>query len=74
MLTGEAPSDAAKRFDERAGETKFIEMARELGTVGTQLLADTTPIGGWMAHALEQQQDNRLVRPVSEYGGDVGRS
>ena len=30
--------------------------------------------GGWMAHALEQKYDNRLVRPVSQYIGDTGRS
>ena len=30
--------------------------------------------GGWMAHALEQKRDNRLVRPVSQYAGASGRS
>ncbi|MFB6278940.1 MAG: citrate synthase [Salinibacter sp.] len=30
--------------------------------------------GGWMAHALEQKRDNRLVRPVSQYVGDTGRT
>ena len=30
--------------------------------------------GGWMAHALEQKRDNRLVRPVSQYVGASGRS
>jgi len=30
--------------------------------------------GGWMAHALEQKRDNRLVRPVSRYDGDTGRT
>jgi len=30
--------------------------------------------GGWMAHALEQKRNNRLVRPVSRYVGDVGRT
>ncbi len=29
---------------------------------------------GWMAHALEQKRDNRLVRPVSQYVGDTGRT
>jgi citrate synthase len=30
-------------------------------------------IGGWMAHALEQKRNNRLVRPMSRYDGDTGR-
>ena len=29
--------------------------------------------GGWMAHALEQKRDNRLVRPVSRYVGGTER-
>ncbi len=31
-------------------------------------------VGGWMAHALEQKNDNRLVRPVSRYSGEEGRT
>jgi citrate synthase len=31
-------------------------------------------VGGWMAHALEQLEDNRLVRPVSQYVGDRDRT
>ena len=31
-------------------------------------------IGGWMAHALEQLEDNRLIRPTSHYIGDTQRS
>jgi citrate synthase len=31
-------------------------------------------VGGWMAHCLEQLEDNRLVRPVSRYVGDRGRT
>jgi len=31
-------------------------------------------VGGWMAHALEQLDDNRLVRPRAEYVGDLGRT
>jgi len=30
--------------------------------------------GGWMAHGLEQLEDNRLVRPVSRYTGAKDRS
>ena len=31
-------------------------------------------VGGWMAHALEQLDDNRLIRPTSHYIGDTQRS
>jgi len=31
-------------------------------------------VGGWMAHALEQLEDNRLVRPSSQYVGATDRS
>lgn len=31
-------------------------------------------VGGWMAHALEQLEDNRLIRPSSQYVGTTGRS
>ena len=31
-------------------------------------------VGGWMAHALEQLDDNRLIRPTSQYIGDTERS
>jgi citrate synthase len=31
-------------------------------------------VAGWMAHALEQRDDNRLVRPASRYVGETGRS
>jgi citrate synthase len=31
-------------------------------------------VGGWMAHGLEQLDDNRLVRPTARYVGETGRS
>lgn len=31
-------------------------------------------VGGWMAHALEQLEDNRLIRPSSQYVGTTERS
>ena len=30
-------------------------------------------VGGWSAHVLEQHGDNRLIRPLSEYTGELGR-
>jgi citrate synthase len=31
-------------------------------------------VGGWMAHCLEQQENNRIVRPLSRYVGQTDRS
>lgn len=31
-------------------------------------------VGGWMAHCLEQLDDNRLVRPVARYVGETGKT
>jgi len=31
-------------------------------------------VGGWVAHCLEQLEDNRLVRPTSQYVGDHDRT
>ncbi|AYY14470.1 citrate synthase [Actinobacteria bacterium YIM 96077] len=30
-------------------------------------------MSGWTAHVIEQHEDNRLIRPASEYTGPVGR-
>ena len=30
-------------------------------------------VGGWSAHVLEQHGDNRLIRPLSEYTGQLGK-
>jgi citrate synthase len=30
--------------------------------------------GGWMAHALEQLDDNRRIRPSARYVGETGRT
>jgi citrate synthase len=30
-------------------------------------------IAGWSAHVLEQHGDNRLIRPLSEFTGKLGR-
>jgi citrate synthase len=30
-------------------------------------------VGGWIAHMLEQYEDNRLIRPRAQYTGDRGR-
>ncbi|MBX0324375.1 citrate synthase [Halomicroarcula sp. F13] len=31
-------------------------------------------VSGWMAHALEQLDDNRLIRPTAHYTGEIDRS
>ena len=31
-------------------------------------------VGGWIAHAFEQQRANRIIRPQSEYVGPRGRA
>jgi citrate synthase len=31
-------------------------------------------VSGWIAHALEQQRANRIIRPQSEYGGPRNRT
>jgi citrate synthase len=47
-----------------------VDVPRELFTTTFAI----SRVGGWMAHALEQREDNRLIRPVSRYVGDTGRS
>ncbi len=31
-------------------------------------------IAGWSAHVIEQHEDNRLIRPLSDYQGELGRT
>jgi len=31
-------------------------------------------VSGWIAHAMEQQHANRIIRPQSEYAGPRGRT
>ncbi len=47
-----------------------IDIPRELFTA----LFASSRVAGWMAHALEQLEDNRLVRPTARYVGDDQQS
>jgi citrate synthase len=65
--------------DRRAAPTVEFYAATLLYEAGIPpaLFTPTFAVGrvaGWMAHCLEQLADNTLVRPVSRYVGEAGRS
>lgn len=47
-----------------------VGIPRELFTPTVAL----SRVGGWMAHCLEQREDNQLIRPVSRYVGETDRT
>jgi len=70
----------AERYPDRRLDTNVeFYTAALLSGVGVPKDLFTTTfavsrVGGWMAHALEQLDDNRLIRPLSTYVGDHDRS
>jgi citrate synthase len=70
----------ADRYSERRLDTNVeFYTAALLDGVGIPKELFTTcfavsRVGGWMAHALEQLDDNRLVRPRSRYVGGTDRA
>ena len=70
----------AERYPERRLDTNVeFYTAALLSGVGVPKDLFTTTfavsrVGGWMAHALEQLDDNRLVRPRSRYVGPSPRT
>jgi citrate synthase len=70
----------ADRYPERRLDTNVeFYTAALLDGVGVPKELFTTSfavsrVGGWMAHALEQLDDNRLVRPRSRYVGATDRA
>ncbi|OIB58668.1 citrate/2-methylcitrate synthase [Natrialba sp. SSL1] len=47
-----------------------VDIPRELFTTTFAM----SRVGGWTAHCLEQLADNKIIRPLSIYTGDRGRS